>query len=153
MFKKYAKNFLEKEVSLPHNTATLPESSFFDTHEEVTTLIAEEVTIKGELTFTTSLRIDGIFEGDLISSGTLIVGPTGFVKANINLQEAFISGTVEGDITVTERLVLRGRASITGNITAPIISVDEGVSIVGQMRIASAPAAPQTPDEPTTLVF
>jgi len=119
----------------------------------VTTLIAEEVTIKGELTFTSSLRIDGIFEGELISSGTLIVGPTGFVKANINLQEAFISGTVEGDITVAERLVLRGRASVTGNITAPIISVDEGVSIVGQMRIASAPAAPETPDEPTELVF
>ena len=77
MFKKYAKNFLEKEVSLPHNTATLPESSFFDTHEEVTTLIAEEVTIKGELTFTTSLRIDGIFEGDLV-----IVRPTHDVRNN-----------------------------------------------------------------------
>ena len=116
----------------------------------MTTLIAEEVTIKGELTFATSLRIDGTFEGELLSEGTLIVGPTGFVKANINLLEAFISGTVEGDITVKERLVLRGRASVTGNITAPIISVDEGVSIVGQMRIAAAPPVAATDDEITT---
>ncbi len=148
MFKKYAKNFLEKEVSLPGASASLPESSFFESREEtVTTLIAEEVTIKGELSFATSLRIDGIFEGELLSEGTLIVGPTGFVKANINLQEAFISGTVEGDITVKERLVLRGTASVTGNITAPIISVDEGVSIVGQMRIAAAPPIAATEDE------
>ncbi len=149
MFKKYAKNFLEKEVSLPHSNATLPDSSFFETQEEVTTLIAEEVSIKGELSFTSSLRIDGTFEGELISEGTLIIGPTGVVKANISLQEAFISGTVEGDITVTERLVLRGRATVTGNITAPLISVDEGVSIIGQMRISSPPPLAEPNDELT----
>ena len=146
MFKKYAKNFLEKEVSLPHSNATLPESSFFDPQEDVTTLIAEEVSMKGELSFTSSLRIDGTFEGELISNGTLIVGPTGVVKANISLQEAYISGTIEGDITVTERLVLRGKASVTGNITAPIISVDEGVSIAGQMRIAAPPPFEESSD-------
>jgi cytoskeletal protein CcmA (bactofilin family) len=99
--------------------------------EEPETVIGEHVTIKGTISFEHLLRVDGTFEGELESQGNLIIGPTGFVKANINLNEAFIAGKVRGNITVKERLVLRGRAEIRGDITAPLLSIDEGVSIIG----------------------
>ncbi len=149
MFKKYTKGFLEKETNPfsrdPNDDNTplfsekyLPEVNLEDTSlsHDPETVIGEQVTIKGELCFTTLLRIDGNFEGTLVSQGKLIVGPNGSVKANIDLEEAFISGKVEGDITVKERLHLRGRAEVNGNIKAKLLSVDEGVSIFGQVSVA-----------------
>jgi cytoskeletal protein CcmA (bactofilin family) len=100
------------------------------------TVIGENVEIKGSLSFPGLLRIDGAFEGELLSNqGKLIVGPTGSVKADIDLEEAFIAGKVIGNITVKTRLTLRGRAEITGDINAPLISVDEGVSIMGKVEV------------------
>lgn len=105
--------------------------------EEQETLIAEHVEIQGTLRFQKALRIDGRFEGQLEASGKLIIGPTGSVKANIDLDEAFISGKVIGNITVKKRLVLRGKAEVTGDITAPLLSVDEGVSIIGILNVVN----------------
>lgn len=150
MFKKYAKSFLEREVLSNDIREEAPAPSYFeeeipslntsfskdnDEWESPETVLGEKVSVKGTLSFEKLLRIDGSFEGELISEGKLIVGPTGSVKANLNLKEAFISGKIEGDISVKERLVLRGRAEVLGNITAPLLSVDEGVSIVGQISV------------------
>lgn len=117
-----------------------------DREEEPETVIAANVEIKGSLRFHKLLRIDGVFEGELQSSGKLIIGPTGSVKADIDLEEAFISGKVTGNITVKKRLVLRGKAEITGDITAPLLSVDEGVSIIGILNVAH-PLHNDTPAE------
>lgn len=162
MFKKLGKNLFDKETIHPAHTfpdlSDRPPNPFttdlmnvIDSHafdvaeenihedEEPETIIAEGVCIKGTISFQKLIRIDGSFEGELLSSGKVIVGPTGFLKANINLEEAFISGKVTGDITVKKRLVLRGRAEVRGDITAPLLSVDEGVSIIGILNIAQAP--------------
>jgi cytoskeletal protein CcmA (bactofilin family) len=112
-----------------------PEEEEEGEHE---TLIAEHVEIQGTLRFQKALRIDGRFEGQLEASGKLIIGPTGSVKANIDLDEAFISGKIVGNITVKKRLVLRGKAEVTGDITAPLLSVDEGVSIIGILNVVNA---------------
>ena len=146
MFKKYAKNFLEKEVT-PFMEEDVQETqddrfsspkkeSALNSMEDPDTVIGEKVSIKGELAFDTLLRIDGNFEGQLLSKGKLIIGPTGKVKSDLTLEEAFIAGKVEGDIHVEGRLVLRGRAEVYGNITAKTISVDEGVTIVGQVLVS-----------------
>ncbi len=54
------------------------------------------------------------------------------------MDEVEVSGKVEGNITVKTRLVLKGNAEVRGNITAPKISVDEGVSIMGQVHVTPA---------------
>lgn len=111
-------------------------------NEEPETIIAEGVSIKGSISFKKLIRIDGSFEGELLSSGKIIIGPNGTVVANLDLEEAFISGKITGDITVTKRLVLRGRAEVRGNITAPLLSVDEGVSIIGTLNVATPSITP-----------
>lgn len=98
------------------------------------TTLSEQISITGTLKFSQLLRIDGYFEGELISDGKLTVGPKGTVKANISMQEAVIEGYVEGDIQV-KRVELRRKAQVKGNITAETISVDEGVKINGQVSI------------------
>jgi cytoskeletal protein CcmA (bactofilin family) len=168
MFKKFSRNLFDKEIDSPsslyNDLASRPPNPFstdlmnaLEPHafevieeegkeEEPETTIAAGISIKGTMSFQKLIRIDGSFEGELLSSGKLIVGPTGSVKANINLDEAFISGKFTGDITVKTRLVLRGRAEIRGDITAPLLSVDEGVSIIGILNVVQepTPAAPDT---------
>jgi len=169
MFNKFGKNTYEKETQEPIHTfpdlASRPHNPFAtdimnaidpqayaiadeeNQDEEPETVVAAGVSIKGTMSFQKLVRIDGYFEGELLSSGKVIVGPTGHVKANINMEEAFISGKVTGDITVKKRLVLRGRAQVCGDVTAPILSVDEGVSIVGILNIAQAKMADAYSDE------
>ena len=101
--------------------------------EEPDTTLGEGVVFKGELTFKRLLRIDGIFEGDLVSEGKLIVGPSGVVKSNVKMNEAIVEGVIEGDITIIGRLELRSNAKVFGNIEARLLSVDEGVTIVGHV--------------------
>lgn len=120
------------------NAMPLSDLSEVEVNEEPETVIAEGVCIKGTISFQKLLRIDGSFEGELVSTGKLIVGPTGVVKAHLDLEEAFIAGKVVGDICVKKSLVLRGRAEVHGNITAPLMSVDEGVSIVGSLNVSQA---------------
>lgn len=105
--------------------------------EEPDTTLGEGVVFKGELTFKRLLRIDGQFEGDLVSDGKLIVGPTGIVKSNVRMREAIIEGRVEGNITVQERLELRCEAEVIGDIKAKVLSVDEGVAIVGHVAVSA----------------
>lgn len=123
--------FFEDEA----RSGTLPHHFQGMMKEEPETTLGEGVVFRGELSFERLLRIDGVFEGELISQGKVIVGPKGKVKANLNLREAIIEGKVEGNITVSERLELRGAAVVHGDIEAKLLSVDEGVTILGRLNV------------------
>lgn len=128
-----------KTTSLPHHFEGLMNE------ETPETTLGAGVTFRGSLSFERFLRIDGSFEGELLSQGKVIVGPTGQVKANLNLREAIIEGAVEGNITVQEKLELRGEASVKGDIRAKALCVDEGVSIDGYILITSKTEQPPSP--------
>ena len=158
LFKKSTKSFLDKQIGNfeqpparngattfippPATPVALAEQEEFSSpqaepEELPDAYIGAGVSLQGELEYPTLLHVDGKFEGKIKSSGRIVIGPEGHVKADLRLAEAFISGKIEGDICVQERLVLRGRAEVYGNITAPIVSVDEGVTIVGQLCVST----------------
>jgi len=178
MFKKNAKSLSDKETASLYeaspSTASFtseiashyspPQNHFFSSQkhpveeneedfEEPETTIAENIIIKGTLKFEHCLRIDGAFEGDMESPGKLIIGPTGTVKANLHLDEVFISGKLIGDVTVKKRLVLRGRAEVRGNITAPLLSIDEGVSIQGMLKVSESSTVESSPLQENNLIL
>jgi cytoskeletal protein CcmA (bactofilin family) len=82
------------------------------------------------------LRIDGHFSGHIDSSdGTLIVSAGAQVsQAVINVAVAKINGTVEGDINASKELVLGRTASVTGNVSARVLIVEEGALFNGTFR-------------------
>ena len=90
----------------------------------------------GEVTFKSLLRIDGKFCGRVSSSdGTLIVSAGAeLTEAIINVAVAQINGTVEGEINASKELVLGPTASVTGNILAPALKVEEGAIFNGKSR-------------------
>ncbi len=96
-------------------------------------------------------RIDGRFEGVIVSNGTLHVGPRGFIKSDLTgLAEVICEGKVQGSVTAT-RVVLRGKAVVVGNIHANTLSMTEKVSVFGVMNVhEGAPKPLHPPATPAT---
>ena len=92
----------------------------------VTTTLAEDLHITGTMTFKSSLMIEGTLDGEIVSEGLLIVGPTAKVNAAITTKNLVSHGKITGDVTASEQVVLKGTAVHTGNITTPYIIVESG---------------------------
>jgi cytoskeletal protein CcmA (bactofilin family) len=97
--------------------------------------------LTGETTFQAMLRVDGHLTGSVSSeNGTLIIGSTGRVDANIIVAAAMINGTVNGDIIVSERLELGRTARIAGNVQAPRLVIEDGAVLEGICSMVQARA-------------
>jgi cytoskeletal protein CcmA (bactofilin family) len=117
--------------------------------DHISTLLGMETTIDGTLTFRDTIRLDGKVVGKIVSEkGTLIVGERAIVEAEIQVGTAIINGTVNGHIQATERIDVHAPAKITGDIQAPVISIETGVAFNGQCSMimpAPQPAATHPP--------
>lgn len=95
--------------------------------------------LTGETNFQSMLRIDGHLTGRVTSeSGTLIVGSTGQVDANIMVASANINGTINGDIIATEKLELGRTAHVVGNVQTPRLVMDDGAVLEGSCSMIKA---------------
>jgi cytoskeletal protein CcmA (bactofilin family) len=117
------------------------------------TLISAGTTLQGDVRSENDLRIDGTINGNVISSSKIIVGPSGCVQGNIESAQADITGRVQGNITVTELLQLRGHCQVEGDISSVRLQVDPTAIFNGKCKM-NAPAASvvlmSTPDESQT---
>jgi cytoskeletal protein CcmA (bactofilin family) len=101
-----------------------------------TTLIGPSMVIKGELSCSEDLYIDGQVEGAIDPKGNrLTVGPNGRVKANVNASAVVVQGKLEGSIQASDRVDLKQSAIVTGDIAAQRISIDEGAYFKGRVNI------------------
>ncbi|MEZ5305991.1 MAG: polymer-forming cytoskeletal protein [Pyrinomonadaceae bacterium] len=88
--------------------------------------------LTGETNFQAMLRVDGHLTGKVTSNeGTLIIGSTGQVDANIEVAAAIVNGMVNGDINATEKLELGRTARVVGNVKAPRLVVADGAILEG----------------------
>ena len=108
----------------------------------VTTTTADQATIgkslviKGEVTGSESLYIDGRVEGSINLSGNRVtVGRNGVVAANINAREIVVLGKVRGNLTASDRVDIRSDGSLTGDVVAARISIEDGAYFKGGIDI------------------
>lgn len=80
------------------------------------TTIAFGTVIRGTITVEGDLRLDGTAEGDISCKGKMVIGPKGRVKGNVTCSGAVLHGVLEGDIHVTEDLVLKSSCTMQGDI-------------------------------------
>ncbi|MCF6148407.1 MAG: polymer-forming cytoskeletal protein [Candidatus Kuenenia sp.] len=100
------------------------------------TNLTPDTEFKGTIKFNTVLRIDGKFDGEMITDeGEVIVGSTGAVKANIKVRNAIVEGQVDGNIIASERVELRKKAKLMGDLQAKTLVIDEGVIFVGKCSV------------------
>jgi cytoskeletal protein CcmA (bactofilin family) len=92
--------------------------------------------IKGEVTGSESLYIDGRVEGSINLSGNRVtVGRNGVVSANINAREIVVLGKVRGNLTASDRVDIRSDGSLTGDVIAARISIEDGAFFKGGIDI------------------
>jgi cytoskeletal protein CcmA (bactofilin family) len=98
--------------------------------------------LTGETHFQAMLRIDGHLTGTVASeTGTLIIGSSGQVDADISVSAALINGTVNGDIIATDRLELGRTARVMGNIQTPRLTIEDGAILEGGCSMIKAKEA------------
>ncbi len=101
----------------------------------ITTILADDLRINGTMTFKSSLMIKGTLEGEIISEGLLIVGPTAKVSAKITTKNLISHGEIVGDVTASDQVVLKETAVQTGNITTQNIIVESGSLFNGSISM------------------
>jgi len=101
--------------------------------------IGKSLVIKGEVTGSESLYIDGRVEGSINLAGNRVtVGRNGVVSANINAREIVVLGKVKGNLTASDRVDIRSDGSLTGDVVAARISIEDGAFFKGGIDIRKA---------------
>jgi cytoskeletal protein CcmA (bactofilin family) len=101
--------------------------------------IGKSVVIKGELTGSEDLTIEGHVEGKIeLRQNVLTIGPNGKIKAQVFAKSVIILGEVTGNVTATEKVDLRDNGSIDGDIAAPRVAIAEGAHFRGSIDMQRA---------------
>jgi cytoskeletal protein CcmA (bactofilin family) len=98
--------------------------------------IGKSLVVKGEVTGSESLFIDGKVEGSINLPGNRVtVGRNGQVAASIGAREVVVLGKVKGNVTASDRVDIRAEGSLTGDVVAQRISIEDGAFFKGGIDI------------------
>lgn len=106
-----------------------------DTNQEFGTIIGADANFKGELSFDSAAKLLGKFEGAITSKGRVHVADGSNCKATVKAKEISVEGHVEGNVEATERLEVRPKGTIVGDVIAARMVMADGASIEGHCRI------------------
>lgn len=93
-------------------------------------VIGSDVTIKGDISATTELHVDGRIEGDIACS-SLVQGESSHIDGGIEAETARLAGTVSGSITARELVVLKS-ANIKGDVNYDSLTIEQGAEVEGR---------------------
>jgi cytoskeletal protein CcmA (bactofilin family) len=102
---------------------------------DLSAYIDESSEIEGKYTFSGTVMLNGKFKGEIHSGDTLIIGEKGVVNATIRAGVVLVNGEVIGNILGSDRVELRGTARVRGDVEAPVVVVEEGVTFEGHCRM------------------
>jgi cytoskeletal protein CcmA (bactofilin family) len=124
-----------------------------------TTIIGESILISGSLNGDEDLTVRGRVEGTLTLTKTLVVEPTGVVKAEVQVRNCVIAGVIVGNVTATESVEITKEGRMVGDIAAPRVIIVDGASFRGRIdmgevdvdagRAPARAAAAPAPSRPT----
>ena len=105
--------------------------------------IGKSVVIKGELSGSEDLTIEGQVEGKIeLRQNVLTIGPNGRIKAQIFAKSVVVLGEVTGNVTATEKVDIRDNGSVDGDIAAPRVAIAEGAHFRGSIDMQRTGAKP-----------
>jgi cytoskeletal protein CcmA (bactofilin family) len=109
---------------------------------EGSAVIGKTITMKGEISGSEELYIDGNFEGVIrLPNNRLTLGPNARVKADLDAGDVVIYGKLDGNVRAAGRLELRDSAVLQGDIHAGRLSIEENASMKGKVELTSTPPA------------
>ncbi len=111
--------------------------------------IGKSVVIKGELSGSEDLTIEGHVEGRIdLKDNVLTIGPNGKIKAEVFAKSVVVLGEVTGNVTASEKVDIRDNGSVDGDIASPRVAIAEGAHFRGSVDMQRAGAKPQQQQKP-----
>jgi cytoskeletal protein CcmA (bactofilin family) len=109
--------------------------------ERITTTLGRETDFNGTMRFKDSLKIDGAFSGEIVSTGFLYIEQGATITANIHVGSVVVGGTVKGNIEAAEKLEMLSTGKVYGNIRTAKLKIADGVVFEGKCEMIRNPQA------------
>jgi len=111
--------------------------------------IGKSVVIKGELSGSEDLTIEGHVEGRIdLKDNVLTIGPNGKIKAEVFAKSVIVLGEVTGNVTASEKVDIRDNGSVDGDIASPRVAIAEGAHFRGSVDMQRQGAAKTQQPQP-----
>jgi cytoskeletal protein CcmA (bactofilin family) len=125
-----------RSTSMPMNDPkTSREPAPLPVSPRATACLSQGLRIKGEITGSEDLFVDGQIEGRLnLSNASLTIGPNGNVKADVSAREVIVRGRIEGKITGREKVHLWNTANVSGEVQTERLVIEDGATLSGKVE-------------------
>ena len=115
------------------------------------TTIGKDVRIRGELSGSEDIFIDGDVEGTIsFPNSKFTVGPGGRVNANVIARDVIVAGRVNGHLRAAGRVELRQGAQVLGDITAARLSIEDSAVVKGKVELTQSGASAESKPQPSS---
>ena len=104
--------------------------------------IEKNTVIKGNITSQADFRIDGKLDGNVKTSGKVVIGKDGLIKGKVECVNADIEGNFDGELFVSELLSLKSSAKIEGTVNVSKLSVEPGATFNASCSMGKGVASP-----------
>lgn len=123
-------------------TTTLPVPGAVPISSRAAACISQGIRIKGEVTGSEDLFVDGVVEGklSLTTNSCLTVGPNGHVKADVHAREVIVRGKIDGKVTGRDKVQLWSTGQVTGEVQTERLAIEDGALLRGKVE-AGKPAS------------
>jgi cytoskeletal protein CcmA (bactofilin family) len=98
-------------------------------------VLNSDIEVKGAIKFSGELTFDGKLEGDINSDGTLTLGENAIIKGTIDVGSVVVRGKITGNIIAKEKIDLKAKTELFGDIRAAKLVMEEGVTFVGKTEV------------------
>jgi cytoskeletal protein CcmA (bactofilin family) len=98
-------------------------------------VLNSDVELKGTLKFVGELTFDGKLEGDINSEGTLLLGDNAVVKGTVDVGNVVVRGKITGNIVAKEKIDIKAKTELFGDVRAAKLVIEEGVTFVGKSEV------------------
>jgi len=103
--------------------------------EPLQSFLDQGTVFEGKIVFSGAVRIDGHFKGEACAEGTLVIGESGTVEADLELKRLIVHGRFKGSVTAKERVEVASGGQIEGEVAAPSFVVADGARITARIRM------------------
>ena len=108
-------------------------------------ILNSDVEVKGAIKFAGELTFDGKLEGDINSDGTLNLGENAVIKGTIDVGSVVVRGKITGNIIAKDKIDLKAKTELFGDVRAAKLVMEEGVTFVGKTEVNPNKVAPTPP--------
>lgn len=120
---------------------------------EIISLLGKGTEIAGDINFSGGMRVDGVLKGKVRSEGSLIIGASGMIDAEISVRNISINGEFRGIIRASDRVEIHKDGKVFGDIYSPCLIIEAGATFEGRCNMSETEALEKSEKLSTKNVF